>query len=63
MGRLTGKPRCRNAEYSGRLVEENNEYFGPVKVLKTNQKDPSKFLLASVQALKTGFAGQLGSIR
>lgn len=44
-----------------RLVEEDNEFYGgKVKSLKTNQKDTSKFLIASHQPLSTGYCGPLG---
>lgn len=44
-----------------RMVEEMNEMFGEkVKVLKTNQKDASKFIVGSLQPMKTGYAGPLG---
>jgi hypothetical protein len=44
-----------------RLAEEANEFFGgTIKILKTNQKDPSKFLIASHSPLKTGYCGPLG---
>lgn len=44
-----------------RYVEENNEMFGEkVRVLKTNQKETSKFLVATVMPLKAGYCGSLG---
>ncbi len=44
-----------------RLVEEKNEIYGEnVKVLKTNQKDQSKYIIGSRQTLKTGYVGPLG---
>jgi hypothetical protein len=44
-----------------RLAEEHNEFYGiDIKVLKTNQKDQSKFLIASNLALSTGYCGPLG---
>jgi hypothetical protein len=44
-----------------RLVEEPNEFYGgSVKLLKTNQKEPSKFLIASHMALSVGYCGPLG---
>jgi uncharacterized protein YgiM (DUF1202 family) len=44
-----------------RQVGEQNEIFGTqVNVLKTNQSDVSKFLIASVKPLKTGYCGSLG---
>jgi len=44
-----------------RLVEEASEFYGQnIKVLKTNQKDESKFIIASLQPMKTGYAGPLG---
>lgn len=44
-----------------RLVEEMNEYFGEkIKVLKTNQREVSKFIIGSVAPLKIGYAGPLG---
>lgn len=43
------------------LVEEKSEYFGEdVKVLKTNQKDPSKFIIGSLKPMQAGYAGPLG---
>jgi hypothetical protein len=46
---------------SVRQVEEMNEIFGTnVTVLKTNQSDKSKFLLASATPLQTGYCGSLG---
>ncbi|MFN0036138.1 MAG: SH3 domain-containing protein [Saprospiraceae bacterium] len=44
-----------------RLAEETYEFYGgTVKLLKTNQKDPSKFLVASHIPLPTGYCGPLG---
>ncbi len=44
-----------------RLAEEPNEFYGgAIKILKTNQRDPSKFLIASHTALTTGYCGPLG---
>lgn len=44
-----------------RLVEEKNEFYGEnVKMLKTNQKGQSKFIIGSLQPMKTGYAGPLG---
>lgn len=44
-----------------RLSEEPHEFFGgAVKFLKTNQNDPSKFLIASHTPLTTGYCGPLG---
>ncbi|MFN0216645.1 MAG: SH3 domain-containing protein [Saprospiraceae bacterium] len=44
-----------------RLVEEPNEFYGgPIKVLKTNQKEISKFLVCSHTSLSTGYCGPLG---
>ena len=46
---------------SVRQVEEQNEIFdAKVRVLKTNQNDKSKFLLASVIPIQTGYCGSLG---
>lgn len=46
---------------SVRQVEELNEMFGAkVSVLKTNQTDASKFLIASVLPLQVGYCGSLG---
>lgn len=46
-----------------RLEQENNEmYDATVKTIKTNQKQASKFLIASVKPLKTGYCGALGSL-
>lgn len=45
-----------------RLVDEFSEMFDmKVKVLKTNQKEPSKFLIGTITPLKTGYAGPLGT--
>lgn len=47
---------------SVKQVEEMNEMYGStVNVLKTNQKESSKFLIASATPLKTGYCGALGS--
>lgn len=44
-----------------RLAEEPNEFYGgTIKLLKTNQKDQSKFLIASHTALPVGYCGPLG---
>lgn len=44
-----------------RIAEENSEIYGAsIKVLKTNQKDRSKFIIASLKPMKTGYAGPLG---
>lgn len=44
-----------------RVAEEKNELYGEtMKVLKTNQKDLSKFIVGSLQPMKTGYAGPLG---
>ncbi|MBN8679395.1 MAG: SH3 domain-containing protein [Chitinophagales bacterium] len=44
-----------------RLAEEMNPFYGAnVKMLKTNQKEPSKFLIASHTPLTTGYCGPLG---
>ncbi len=44
-----------------RLAEEMNDFYGgPIKTLKTNQKDKSKFLIASHTALPVGYCGPLG---
>ncbi len=44
-----------------RLADEMNEAFGgKVKVLRTNQKENCKFLIATTINLKTGYAGPLG---
>jgi hypothetical protein len=44
-----------------RITEEFNEMFGEkMKTLKTNQKDPSKFLVGSLNPMKQGYAGPLG---
>lgn len=44
-----------------RLEEEPGELYGDnVKVLKTNQKDESKFIIGSLKPMKTGYAGPLG---
>lgn len=44
-----------------RLAEEPNEFYGGmIKLLKTNQKDPSKFLIATHTPLPTGYCGPLG---
>jgi Bacterial SH3 domain len=44
-----------------RKEEEYNQMFdATITVLKTNQKDPSKFLIASVKPIELGYCGQLG---
>jgi len=44
-----------------RLTEVVNEFYGATfKVLKTDQKDSSKFLIGSHHALPTGYCGPLG---
>lgn len=43
-----------------RLEEEENEMYGKVKILKTNQKDKSKFIIGTTGTLPTGYAGPLG---
>lgn len=44
-----------------KLAEVPNDFFDqPVKSLKTNQKDPSKFLVASYAPLPAGYCGPLG---
>lgn len=44
-----------------RLAEEPNEFYGgSVRYLKTNQKESSKFLIASQAPLPTGYCGPLG---
>lgn len=44
-----------------KLMEEPNEFYGgSVKMLKTNQKEPSKFLIASYAPLPVGYCGPLG---
>lgn len=44
-----------------RLVEEMNEMYGEkIKMLKTNQPDESKFIIGSLEPMKTGYAGPLG---
>ena len=44
-----------------RLEEESNDFYGEkVKVLKTNQKEESKFIIGSLKPMKTGYAGPLG---
>lgn len=44
-----------------RLVEEPHEFFGGmIKILKTNQNESSKFLIASHTPLTTGYCGPLG---
>jgi hypothetical protein len=44
-----------------RLVEEPNEFYGGnIKVLKTNQKEQSKFLVATNSPLREGYCGSLG---
>ena len=44
-----------------RLHAEFNEFYGGVvKILKTNQKDASKFIVGTLKNIKTGYAGPLG---
>lgn len=44
-----------------RIVEEKSEMYGEnVKTLKTNQKNASKYLIGSLQPMKTGYVGPLG---
>jgi len=44
-----------------RIEQAYSEMYGsPIKVLKTNQKEPSKFLIGTNTPLKTGYAGPLG---
>ncbi|MFN8303987.1 MAG: SH3 domain-containing protein [Saprospiraceae bacterium] len=44
-----------------RTKEEYNEFYGGnIKVLKTNQKQSSKFIIGSVRPFRTGYAGPLG---
>ncbi|MBK7938408.1 MAG: SH3 domain-containing protein [Lewinellaceae bacterium] len=44
-----------------RLEEETNEFYGEkIRVLKTNQKEESKFIIGSLKPMKTGYAGPLG---
>lgn len=44
-----------------RVAVESSEFYGQdVKVLKTNQKDQSKFIIGSLQPMKTGYVGPLG---
>lgn len=45
-----------------RLSDEFNEFFqAKVRVLKTNQSETSKFLIASLQPIPTGYCGPLGN--
>jgi hypothetical protein len=45
-----------------RLADEFNEFFqAQVRVLKTNQPEMSKFLIASLQPIPTGYCGPLGN--
>jgi len=45
-----------------RLVDEFNEFFQTqVRVLKTNQREQSKFLVASLTPFPTGYCGPLGN--
>lgn len=45
-----------------RLETESSELYGEnVKILKTNQKDESKFIICSLKPMKTGYAGPLGA--
>lgn len=44
-----------------RVVEEMHEFYGVrVNMLKTNQKDRSKFIVGSFKPMRTGYAGPLG---
>ena len=44
-----------------RLEEEYNDFYGDnVKLLKTNQNEPSKFILATAAPLRTGLVSNLG---
>lgn len=44
-----------------RLADEFNEFFQTqMRVLKTNQSEPSKFLIASLAPFPTGYCGPLG---
>lgn len=44
-----------------RLADEPNEFYGgTVKMLRTNQSESSKFLIASNTPLSTGYCGPLG---
>lgn len=44
-----------------KVQDQFNEMFGEyIKVLKTNQKQESKFIIGTLTPLKTGFVGQLG---
>lgn len=46
-----------------KISEEMHEMYGEMaKVLRTNQPDRAKFLLATIEPLKTGYAGPLGSL-
>lgn len=46
-----------------RLEEQYNELYGQkVKVLKTNQKDVSKFIIGVLSPLTPGYSGSLGSL-
>lgn len=46
-----------------RQVKAFNEFFGTeITTLKTNQPDQSKFLIASVQPIPTGYCGELGTL-
>ena len=45
-----------------RVVTETNEFYGgDMKVLKTDQKDKSKFIIGSASPLLTGYCGQMGT--
>lgn len=45
-----------------RLADEFNEFFqAKVRVLKTNQAEQSKFLIASLTPIPTGYCGPLGN--
>jgi hypothetical protein len=44
-----------------RLSEEVSEFLGgPVRVLRTNQAEPSKFLVSTLAPIPTGYCGPLG---
>ncbi len=46
-----------------RVEEEYNEMYGQkMKVLKTNQKDVSKFIIGVISPMTTGYCGGLGSL-
>jgi len=49
---------------SPKILEEYSEMYGTkVKVLKTDQKEQSKFLIGTTATLKTGYVGPLGSYK